>query len=90
MPDVSGGMPDYARIASELNRLTEENLKLLAERHKLEAEALKLGSERVKPDAEAVKFRREGWFYPVLAVGGFVGGIIAGVTAILRLIAGQP
>ena len=80
----------FARINAEFIRFTEENLKLISERHKLDAEALKLMSERVKLDAEAVKFRRKGWFYPVLAVGGFIGGIIAGLTALLRIASGHP
>lgn len=81
------------KFSAEQHKLAAETLKLGAEQNKMTAEALKLGVEEHKLREEELKLRRDRGLAPwlaVVAISGGVGGIIAGVTAILHLAGKLP
>ena len=81
------------KLAAETLKLGAEQNKLGAEQLKMTTEALKLGAEEHKLREEELKLRRDRGLAPwlaVVAISGGVGGIIAGVTAILHLVGKVP
>ena len=77
---------EQRKLAAEQQKFLEETLRSGAERQKLMAEELKLTEE-------ALKFRRDRGLAPwlaIVAISGGVGGIIAGVTAVLHLAGKLP
>ena len=91
---------DLKEQLARIDQAREEALKFSAEQHKLTQETLKYGAEQQKLMAEerklfeeALKLRRDRGLAPwlaVVAISGGVGGIIAGVTAILHLAGKLP
>lgn len=70
---------DVREQIARIDRAMEETHKFTAETHKLTEEALKL--------------RRDRWLAPLLVVVALIGGIggtIAGITSILRLLGKAP
>lgn len=84
---------DLKEQLARIDQAREEALKFSAEQHKLAVEQQKLMAEQLKLTQEALKFRRDRVLAPwlaVVAISGGVGGIIAGVTAILHLAGKLP
>lgn len=76
-----------------IDRMRVESDKFQAEQRKLIAESEKFQTEQRKLLAESMKLDRDRWLSPVVVVVallGAVGGIVAGVTAVLRLMGRLP
>lgn len=87
------GELDLKEQLARIDRAIEETHKFSEEARKLGTEQLKLSAEQFKLTEEALKLRRDRGLAPwlaVVAISGGVGGIIAGVTAILHLAGKLP
>jgi hypothetical protein len=80
---------DLQEQLARIRRAQEESDKFAAEQKKLMAEQEKLYAEERKLFAEALKLQRERllspWLFIVATIGG-LGGLTAGVAAIVNLL----
>ncbi len=87
--DIRAIIARIDRDQAETGKFAAEQRKLTAEQSKLTAEQNKFWAEQAKLAAEAMKMQRDRFLSPWLvavAIGGGLGGMVAGVTAILRLL----
>jgi ElaB/YqjD/DUF883 family membrane-anchored ribosome-binding protein len=85
MSATGAGAPDLLDLQEQIARIAlaqEETRKFVSEQHKLLAEQSKLAAEAAKLDRD----RRLSPWLAFVAIAGGVGGIIAGVQAVFRVI----